>query len=350
MENGRSHEGNDVRLVLMVTNDCCLKCEYCMVPKAREYMSWETLKKSADFLFTSKKKNLQIQFFGGEPLMMPFDLMKKIIVYSRLKAAKMGKNIDFMITTNGVPLTDEKIRFFKKYGVRLEFSIDGGPETQNQNRPQKGRGKSSYELATKHIPKVIAAGVPFHDSVVVYPSRAHVLVDDFVHLVEKVGFNEVSLMIACGVVWPDKHIRIFREKLRELEEVYLELLKRKKTILFNVYEWMSPFRVNTEIIVDVDGTVYPGGCVFFGNENVKKKLILGHLDDVSNGGMDAIHEKRWPNKEALGVFEMFVGMKAIKTNIKTGKEMAKFVDRLNGRLGKDEELYGIYYEGYQKFK
>lgn len=348
-EGGRSEEGNDVRLILMVTNDCCLECEYCMVPKAREYMSWETLKKSADLLFTSEKKNLQIQFFGGEPLMMPFGLLKKIIVYSRLKAERLGKKIDFMITTNGVPLTDEKIRFCKKFGVRLEFSIDGGPDTQNKNRPQKNRGRSSYELATEHIPKVIKAGVPFHASSVVYPSRVHALVDDFVHMAEVLQFREISLMIACGVMWSDKHVMIFREKLKELEGVYIDLLRRKKTILFSIYEWMDPFRVNTEIIVDVDGMVYPGGCVFSGNEQLKKKLGLGHLDDVLKKGMDSIYENRWSNKEALDIFKKFVGVKALRSNIKAGKEMTKFIQRLHKKLESDNELYAAYYASHRKF-
>lgn len=350
MKNGRSYECNDVRIVLMVTNDCCLKCEYCMVPKAADYMSWETLKKSADLLLSSRKKDLQIQFFGGEPLMMPFSLMKKIIVYSRLKAERLGKKIDFMITTNGVPLTDEKIRFFKKFNVRLEFSIDGGPETQNSNRPQKRGGRSSYELAVEHIPKVIAASVPFHDSAVIYPARVHTLVDDFIHIAEYLRFKEISMMIACGIVWNDEQIKLLRKKLRELEGVYFDLLKKRKTILFNIYEWMSPFRVNNEITVDVDGTVYPGGCVFFGSEDVKKTLSLGHIDQVILSGMDAIHDRRWKNNEALKVFEVFVGSKALKSNIRAGKEVARFVKNMSKRLESDEELYAVYYDGYQKFK
>lgn len=350
MKNGRSFEGNDVRLVLMVTNDCCLKCEYCMVPKAKEYMSWETLKNSTDLLLSSKKKNLQIQFFGGEPLMMPFTLMKKIIVYSRLKAGRLGKKIDFMITTNGVPLTDEKIRFFKKFGVRLEFSIDGGPETQNHNRPQKRGGRSSYELATEHIPKVIAAGVPFHDSAVVYPARVHALVDDFIHLAKNIGFKEISMMIACGIVWSDAEIQTLRKKLRELEDVYLDLLRKKGVILFNIYEWMDPFRVNNEITIDVDGTVCPGGCVFFGSEKIKKTLALGHVKDVAGKGMDILYEGRWKNDEALKVFETFVGSKALEANIKAGREVARFVARLDKKLKSDKKLHVAYFRGYQKFK
>lgn len=350
MKNGRSFEGNDVRLVLMVTNDCCLKCEYCMVPKSTEYMSWETLKRSADLLLSSKKKNLQIQFFGGEPLMMPFGLMKKIILYSRLKAGRLGKKIDFMITTNGVPLTDEKIRFFKKFDVRLEFSIDGGPETQNSNRPQKRGGRSSYELATEHIPKVIMAGVPFHDSAVVFPARAHALVDDFIHLAKHIGFKEISMMIACGIVWSDAQIKTLRKKLKELESVYCDLLRKEGTILFNVYEWMDPFRVNNEITVDVDGMVYPGGCVFFGSEKIKKTLTLGHVKDVGRKGMDVVYEGRWKNKEALNIFETFVGSKALQANIKAGREVARFVARLNKKLKSNKELYAIYFRGYQKFK
>lgn len=348
----KNEEGGDIRLVLVATNDCCLKCEYCIVPKSNEFMSWETLKKSTDFLFTSKRKNLQIHFFGGEPLMMPFDLMKKVIVYAKLKAQKEEKNVNFMISTNGVPLDSKKIRFFSKYGVRLEFSIDGGPDTQNLNRPQKGKQKASYHLVTKHLPEVNRMGVPIHVSAVVTPSRAHAVVEDFLHLVNDLKFNEIFLMVACGVVWSPEHIKIFREKLKELESVYLDLLKNRKIILFNLYEWLPPFRINTEVVIDVDGKVYPACCVvFLGDDKIKKKFVLGNLDTIVAGSMDnivdEIYKKRLSNDFGM---KILIEGKALKTNIKAGEEMTKFSQRLSEIVKNDPELYKIYSQGQQKFK
>lgn len=348
----KKEEGGDIRLVLVATNDCCLKCEYCIVPKSHDFMSWEILKKSTDFLFTSKKKNLQIHFFGGEPLMMPFDLMKKAIVYAKIKSQKEGKNVNFMISTNGVPLNGEKIRFFKKYGVRLEFSIDGGPDTQNLNRPQKGRQKASYHLVTKHLPEVMKIGVPTHASAVITPSRARFVVDDFRHLIGKLGFKEIFLMIACGVMWSDENIKTLKEKLKELEPIYLDLLRKKKIILFNLYEWLPPFRINTEVVVDVDGKVYPACCVvFLGNDKIKKKYVLGDLDDIIAKGadnvIDEIYKKRLSND--FGMRILLEG-NALKTNIRAGKEMAKFSQRLAGIVKNDPKLYGIYSQKEQKFE
>lgn len=348
---GKKEEGGDIRLVLVATNDCCLKCEYCIVPKSHDFMSWKVLKKSTDFLFSSKKKNLQIHFFGGEPLMMPFDLMKKAIVYAELKAKKEGKNVNFMISTNGVPLNGEKIRFFKKYGVRLEFSIDGGPDTQNLNRPQKGRQKASYHLVTKHLPEVMKIGAPTHASAVITPSRARFAVDDFRHLIGELGFKEIFLMIACGVMWSDENIKTLKEKLKELEPIYLDLLRKRKIILFNLYEWLPPFRINTEVVVDIDGKVYPACCVvFLGNDETKKKFVLGGLDDIIARGadnvIDDIYEKRLSND--FGMRILLEG-NALKTNIKAGQEMAKFSQRLAKIVKNDPELYKIYSQKQQKF-
>ncbi|HLD62028.1 hypothetical protein A3C24_04050 [Candidatus Roizmanbacteria bacterium RIFCSPHIGHO2_02_FULL_37_24] len=346
-----SAEESDIRLVLVATNDCCLKCEYCIVPKSHDFMSWETLKKSTDFLFTSKKKNLQIHFFGGEPLMMPFDLMKKVIVYAKLKAQRCGKNVNFMISTNGIPLNSEKIRFFSKFGVRLEFSIDGGPETQNHNRPQKGLQKASYHLVIKHLPETIKAGVPLHASAVITPSRARALVDDFLHLVNNLKFKEVFLMVACGLIWTDKDIEVFRNKLRELKPIYLKLLKERQIILYNIYEWLPPFRINTEVVIDTDGRVYPACCVvFLGDEKTKRKFVLGHIDKVAEeqkNTADDICKKRLSNDFGMRIL---IEGKALETNIKAGDAMTDFVKDLSEAVKKNPKLYGIYSRKEQKFE
>ena len=64
------------RLVLLITHNCQLRCKYCRVRKFPASMSETTLFKAIDLLFTFNRRDLELQFFGGEPL-LEFDLIKK---------------------------------------------------------------------------------------------------------------------------------------------------------------------------------------------------------------------------------------------------------------------------------
>ena len=102
-------------MCLNISHDCNLACEYCFASKGgfggeRCLMSEETARKAIDFLIERSvgRRNLEVDFFGGEPL-MNFDVVKKTVEYARGKEAEYGKNFRFTITTNGLLLDDDKI-------------------------------------------------------------------------------------------------------------------------------------------------------------------------------------------------------------------------------------------------
>ena len=58
-------------------------------------MSWETGKKALDFLYenSGNRQNLEVDFFGGEPL-LNWDIVKKLVHYGRSLKKKEIKNSD----------------------------------------------------------------------------------------------------------------------------------------------------------------------------------------------------------------------------------------------------------------
>ena len=63
-------------LCLHIAHDCNLACEYCFAEEGeyhgrRALMDYETGRKALDFLVKSSgnRRNLEVDFFGGEPLM-----------------------------------------------------------------------------------------------------------------------------------------------------------------------------------------------------------------------------------------------------------------------------------------
>ena len=138
-------------LCLHIAHDCNLACRYCFAEEGeyhgrRALMSFETGKKALDFLVenSGSRRNLEVDFFGGEPL-MNWDVVKELVAYGRELEKKHPKNFRFTITTNGVLLNDEIMEFCNREMDNVVMSIDGRKEVHDRMRPFR-KGSGSYDL------------------------------------------------------------------------------------------------------------------------------------------------------------------------------------------------------------
>ena len=104
-------------LCLHVAHTCNLNCAYCFASQGkyhgeRAVMSFEVGKQALDFLVahSGTRRNLEVDFFGGEPL-MNFDVVKQLVAYARSIEKEKGKNFRFTLTTNGMLIDDDVIDF-----------------------------------------------------------------------------------------------------------------------------------------------------------------------------------------------------------------------------------------------
>ena len=147
-------------LCLHVAHDCNLRCGYCFAGTGdfggkRELMTAETGRKAVDFAIAGSKQrhNLEIDLFGGEPL-MNFGVVKEIINYARKREKEANKNIKLTLTTNGTLLNDENIKFINDNRVMLVLSLDGGKKMHDDMRPFPNKC-GSYDAAVRGFKKVI---------------------------------------------------------------------------------------------------------------------------------------------------------------------------------------------------
>jgi uncharacterized protein len=62
-------------ITLALTHDCNLACGYCYAgAKSRRSMSWDVASRALALAFSHAAKELQLGFFGGEPL-LEWDLL-----------------------------------------------------------------------------------------------------------------------------------------------------------------------------------------------------------------------------------------------------------------------------------
>lgn len=189
-------------VVMNVTNQCNLSCQYCYefgadkvaTPDGKpKFMDWETAKETVDYLVRESRdrQNLHITFFGGETL-MNFQLLKKVVLHAREECARHAKTVDFSLTTNATLLSPGVIEFLAENSIGVTVSIDGPKATNDQFRVF-ANGRGSYdiivpkirELLARHKTRPIAARVtlttPDVDVLGVYR-----------HLKQDLGFHEVG--------------------------------------------------------------------------------------------------------------------------------------------------------------
>ena len=127
-------------LCLHIAHDCNLRCRYCFAGTGeylgkRSMMSPEVGRKSIDFLIdnSGSRRNLEVDFFGGEPL-MNFETVKEIVRYARSREEASGKNFRFTITTNILLLDKAKRDFINENMHNIVLSIDGRREINDAMR------------------------------------------------------------------------------------------------------------------------------------------------------------------------------------------------------------------------
>ena len=148
-------------LCLHVAHTCNLNCSYCFASQGkyhgeRAIMSYEVGKKAIDFLIENSgfHKNLDIDFFGGEPL-MNWDVVKQLVAYGREQEKLHNKNIRFTLTTNGVLLDDEVTEFANREMHNVVLSLDGRKEVNDRFRVDYA-GHGSYDKIVPNFQKFVA--------------------------------------------------------------------------------------------------------------------------------------------------------------------------------------------------
>lgn len=138
-------------MCLHVAHDCNLRCEYCFASQGnfkgqRSLMDVETGKRALNFILenSGNRKNLEVDFFGGEPL-MNFSVVKELVKYGRQEEKKYNKNFRFTITTNGMLLNDEIMEFINENMANAVLSLDGRKCLNDTMRPTVN-GKGSYDI------------------------------------------------------------------------------------------------------------------------------------------------------------------------------------------------------------
>ena len=215
-------------LCLHIAHDCNLACKYCFAEEGeyhgrRELMSFEVGKKALDFLVANSgnRINLEVDFFGGEPL-MNFDVVKDLVQYGRSLEEKNHKKFRFTLTTNGVLLNDDIMEFANKEMANVVLSIDGRKEVHDFMRPFR-KGQGSYDLIVPKFQKLAESREQMNYYVRGTFTRNNLdFAEDVLHLAD-LGFEQIS--VEPVVAGEEEEYAITETDIPAIKEEYDKLAK-----------------------------------------------------------------------------------------------------------------------------
>ncbi len=232
----KARSGNVIKaLCLHVAHSCNLNCAYCFASQGRyqgerALMTFETGKRALDFLIENSgtRVNLEVDFFGGEPL-MNWEVVKALVAYGRSREAEAHKRFRFTLTTNGVLLDDEVIDFCNKEMHNVVLSLDGRKEVHDRLRKNYA-GEGSYDTIVPKFQRLVESrGGKGYYVRGTYTRNNLDFTNDLFHMAD-LGFTELSMEPVVAA--PDDPCALREEDLPVLFEQYeilaKEMLKREK--------------------------------------------------------------------------------------------------------------------------
>lgn len=289
-------------LCLHVSHDCNLRCRYCFASTGdfgtgcRMTMDFDTAKKAIDWVVakSGKRRNIEVDFFGGEPL-MAMDTVKKTVEYARSLEKEHDKCFRFTITTNGVLLSDENIEYINREMSNVVLSLDGRQEVNDHMRPTVN-GKGSYDAIVPKFQKLVAGrGAKDYYVRGTFTRENLDFSQDVLHMGD-LGFRHVSVEPCSGP--QDDPFAIKEKDLAKVEAEYEklahELMNRKDINFFhfNVDLKQGPCVIKRlrgcgagceYVAITPDGDIYP--ChQFVGKEEYRMGNVFDGSFDMDISG------------------------------------------------------------------
>lgn len=190
------------QLILQVTQQCNLRCEYCIYSGLyhtnRQHnsknMTFETARKAIDYFMqrNDDTDRIAVSFYGGEPLLR-FDLVKQCVSY--IENTVNGHTVLLNMTTNGTLLSPEVTDYLVAHDFHLAISLDGPRDMHNVNRKFRN-GEGSFDRIMENV----------HNIKELYPDFAKNIM--FMTVVNpKADLDQVVEFFETDELLHDNHIR-----------------------------------------------------------------------------------------------------------------------------------------------
>lgn len=314
--------------IFVLTLRCNQNCVYCQASSVNEScaavtMSKHTMKRSVELMFRSPSEYLTMEFQGGEPSLEP-DLLRYGIECAEEINKTEKRNINYVLCTNCVNLTDEVLDICKQYKVLISSSLDGPAFLHNTNRGKK----DSYEKVVAGFEKARAAlGV---DQVSALMTTSELALDypcEIIDEYSRLGFTSIFLralnpygLAASNPDWErytNRFIEFYKTALEHIidlnkngtffiEEFAAIILKKMITpFTAGFVDLQSPAGIiNSVLVYNYDGYVYASDesrmLAEFGDYTFRLGNVNEPYENIVYGKVAKNAAKHWANEALAG--------------------------------------------------
>lgn len=214
------------RLILVITTDCNLSCDYCYTKRICKDMDFATIKKAINLFLkissSSPHEPTTIRFFGGEPLLR-VDLIEKTIEYCKSRYPQFSFN--FTVSTNGTIMSNSIAALLKKHHIDYRLSMDGSQETHDSCR-KFADGLGTFKRIMNNLKTLKSNGIKPFIRVTCHPKNTANLHKDVLFFKEN-GFTDIEIVPAYGIEWNTEQIQEWQKQLRLIKDFYYKELANK---------------------------------------------------------------------------------------------------------------------------
>ena len=302
--NKLAYHSDVLKLTIIPTNSCNLKCVYCYETEGKGFLSL----KNCDAIIKFIRKNINkyngvlINFFGGEPL-IGYNSIIYLMERLNILVKKFNKILIAGMTTNGVLLTKDKLENLIKNNVLYyQITLDGSKEYHDMSRPSKNKLISSFDAIYNNL--IHAKILKRHFGIIIrmnvlYQNMEQVL--KFIPLLKKDFFDDRRFALQVQDVrdWGGEVVKAIEVHSLEEYQTFLDRILDMDIDPFGTINTISDFssicdagNVNS-FFIDYDLTVRRCSIPIYDQNKHAEYNNIGKLDFDGNMDLDDFKFSKW---------------------------------------------------------
>jgi len=179
------------------------------------------------------KNTSGLLFYGGEPLLEK-ELIYDVVDYAKSIRKKTGHNFYYKITTNGMLLDEEFLKFANDNNMTIGFSCDGPAQDYCRSLPD---GSGSLAIIEKKIPLLLAHQPYAMGMSVIDPATVDKAAEIVKYLFEK-GFRYIHMGVnySKAAPWTKEALLTLAEEYNKIAKMYINWTRAEEKFYFSSFD------------------------------------------------------------------------------------------------------------------
>jgi len=241
--------------------------------------------KAAVKLGMKDAKSTGLLFYGGEPL-LERQLIYDTVDFSQAIKKETGHTFYYKMTTNGVLLDEEFLKFCKKVNLTIGFSHDGPMQDECRIFPD---GEGTATILQEKIPLLLKYQPYAVGMSVVDPSTVH-NASKIVKFLYRQGFKYITINMNYdpAAPWSKEHLAVLQSEYEKIAALYVRLTTAEEKIYISAIDVKilshlkgEKYHTDRKQMSKNQPSVAPDGKIYLGSRHLNEEYF--QIGDVFNG-------------------------------------------------------------------